>query len=68
MIDTKPWWRSRTVWASAVTLLAGVLHLTGINLDARLQDELAALLTASAEIGAGITAFVGRLKADRRIG
>ena len=36
MIDTKPWWRSRTVWASAVTLLAWVLHLTGFYLDARL--------------------------------
>jgi hypothetical protein len=67
MTDTKPWWRSRTVWASAVTLLAGLFHLAGIDLDARVQDELVELLTASAEIAAAVTAFIGRVKADARL-
>ena len=68
MTNTKPWWQSRTVWAAAVTMLAGLFHLAGIELSATLQDELVTLVTAFAEIAAGITAFIGRLKADARIG
>jgi hypothetical protein len=68
MTNTKPWWQSRTVWAAAVSLLAGLFHLAGLDLDASLQDELVTLLTACAQIAAGITAFIGRLKADARIG
>lgn len=68
MTNTKPWWLSRTVWAAAVTVLAGLFHLAGIELAATLQDELVTLVTACAEIAAGIIAFIGRLKADARIG
>ena len=68
MTNTKPWWQSKTVWAAAVTMLAGLFHLSGIELSATLQDELVTLVTACAEIAAGITAFIGRLKADARIG
>ena len=68
MTNTKPWWQSRTVWAAAVTMLAGLFHLADIELSATLQDELVTLVTACAEIAAGITAFIGRLKADARIG
>jgi hypothetical protein len=68
MTNTKPWWRSKTAWAAAVTVLAGLLNLTGINLDAAVQDELSSLITACAEIAAGIIAFIGRLQADTRIG
>jgi hypothetical protein len=49
-------------------MLAGLFHLAGIELSATLQDELLTLVTASAEIAAGIVAFIGRLKADARIG
>ena len=64
MNTTKPWWRSRTVWAAAVSVLAGLLGLAGLNLDATLQDELVTLLTGAAEIGAGIMAFIGRFQAS----
>lgn len=64
MNTTKPWWRSRTVWAAAVSVLAGLLGLAGLNLDATLQDELVNLLTGAAEIGAGIMAFIGRFQAS----
>ena len=53
MNTTKPWWQSRTAWAAAVSILAGLLGLAGVNLDARLQDELVTLLTGAAELGAG---------------
>lgn len=67
MNDTKPWWRSKTAWAAIIAVLAGLLHLAGLDFDARLQDELAGLLAATAEIGAGIAAFLGRLQADKRL-
>lgn len=67
MNDTKPWWRSRTAWAAAVTFMAGMLGLAGIDLDARVQDELATLLTAAAELVAGIIAFIGRFQAKTRL-
>ena len=67
MTDTKPWWRSRTAWAAAVTCLAGVLSLSGIDLDARVQDELATLLIAAAELAAGVIAFIGRFQATTRL-
>jgi hypothetical protein len=63
MNTTKPWWQSRTAWAAAVSVLAGLLALAGIDLDARLQDELVTLLTGAVEIGAGIMAFIGRFQA-----
>ena len=64
MNTAKPWWRSRTAWAAAVSVLAGLLGLAGLNLDATLQDELVTLLTGAAEIGAGIMAFIGRFQAS----
>lgn len=64
MNTSKPWWQSRTVWAAAVSVLAGLLGLAGLNLDATLQDELVTLLTGAAEIGAGIMAFIGRFQAS----
>lgn len=67
MNDTKPWWRSRTAWAAAVTFLAGLLGLAGIDLDASLQDELVTLLTATAELAAGVIAFIGRFQATTRL-
>jgi TctA family transporter len=67
MNTTKPWWQSRTAWAAAVTVLAGLLGLAGVDLDARLQDELVTLLTGAAEIGAGIMAFIGRFQASKTL-
>ena len=41
MNGTKVWWQSKTVWGSIVALLAGFATLTGLKLDATLQDQLA---------------------------
>lgn len=67
MNTSKPWRRSRTAWAAAVSVLAGLLGLAGLNLDATLQDELVTLLTGAAEIGAGIMAFIGRFQATKAL-
>lgn len=64
---TKPWWQSRTAWAAAVSVIAGLLGFSGIDLDARLQDELVTLVTAIAEVTAGVIAFIGRFQATTRL-
>ena len=64
MNNTKPWWQSKTVWASIIAVLAGMASLAGINLDATLQDELANLITAAAEVASGAVALLGRLQAQ----
>lgn len=67
MLNTKPWWQSKTVWAAIIAMLAGALSLTGLDLDATLQDELASLITSAMEIGAGALALVGRIQAQSQL-
>ena len=68
MNDVKPWYLSRTIWASAVTVvlgMAGTLKISVESVDeAALADMVFALVTALA----GLTAIVGRVQAKNRIG
>lgn len=68
MTDTKPWYLSRTIWASLVTILTAVggiigLPLAGIDGTA-LTDTLLQAITAIS----GLLAIFGRLNANARIG
>jgi hypothetical protein len=68
MTPTKPWYLSRTIWASLVTIATAMGGLFGLPADtvdnAALTD---ALLQAIAAI-AGLVAIFGRLSATERIG
>ena len=68
MTETKPWYQSRTIWASLVTVgaaLAGVVGLPVDGLDnSTLTDTLLQLVTAIA----GLVSIFGRLSARNRIG
>ncbi len=68
MNESKPWYLSRTIWASLVTVflaLAGIMHLPVEGVDgAALTDALIQAVTAVA----GIAAIFGRLSARDRIG
>ena len=68
MAPVKPWYASRTIWASIVAVLASVAGLVG----AEVEPDDAALLTDSimnvvAAAGA-IIAVIGRVVARSRIG
>jgi hypothetical protein len=63
MNGTKVWWQSKAVWGSAIAMVAGVVSLAGVQLDASLQDELASLLTGAGEVVGGALALYGRLTA-----
>lgn len=63
MTDTKIWWQSRGVWGSLVAMGAGVVSLTGIDLNASIQAELTDILvSATTLVGGGISLY-GRVKA-----
>ncbi|MDN2568000.1 hypothetical protein N1F89_17385 [Aquibium sp. A9E412] len=68
MTDTKPWYLSRTIWASLVTIVTAAGGLLGLPLagldNAALTD---ALLQAIAAISA-LVAIFGRIAARSRIG
>jgi hypothetical protein len=68
MTASKPWYLSRTIWASLVTILAAAMGLMGISGagidDAALTDAVLQAVTALA----GLIALFGRLLATDRIG
>ena len=67
MTETKPWYYSRTIWASLVTVasaFAGIVGLPVEGLDnSVLTDTLLQLVTAVA----GVVSIFGRLSARDRI-
>jgi hypothetical protein len=68
MTASKPWYLSRTIWASLVTILTaamGLMGLSGTGIDdAALTDAVLQAVTALA----GVIALFGRLSAKDRIG
>ena len=68
MIDSKPWYQSRTVWASVVAMLAAFGSLIGepgaAFADPALIDAILTVVSAVA----GFVALLGRLMARSRIG
>lgn len=68
MTDTKPWYLSRTIWASLVTValaVAGLFEIPVGGIDGNaLADALLQVVTALA----GLAAVIGRLSARERIG
>lgn len=67
MIVNKPWYLSRTIWASMVALLYPAGNLLGIPIGMVEQATLVDALMQLAAAGAGIFAIIGRLKATSRI-
>ena len=68
MNDQKPWYLSRTIWASIVSVgsaVAAVIGLPVAGLDgAALTDTLLQAITAIS----GLLAIFGRMRATTRIG
>lgn len=67
MNDSKPWYLSRTIWASIVTVLTGGAGLVGLPTGAvdngALTETILQLVTAIS----GLIAIFGRLSATNRI-
>ncbi len=68
MTNLKPWYLSRTIWASIVTTLIGLGGLSGMPVNG--IDSAAVTETVIQAITAlsGLAALFGRLSARERIG
>ena len=68
MIDLKPWYLSRTIWASLVAVLAALTGLFGLPADVLQDPAIPDLLLQAVTAVAGLIAIAGRLSAKARIG
>ena len=67
MDEIKPWYLSRTVWASVVAILAGACGVVGVPSEVVADPELVdAILRVVAAVAAIVSLF-GRLKAKSRL-
>lgn len=68
MNSTKPWYLSRTIWASLITVASAAGSMLGVPVGAIDNAALTdALLQAIAAVS-GLVAIFGRLQATERIG
>jgi hypothetical protein len=68
MTTSKPWYLSRTIWASIVTVLTGAVGLTGLPIDGLDSSALTDTLLQAISAVSGLIAVFGRLSAKHRIG
>ena len=68
MIATKPWYLSRTIWASVITVLSGVAGLSGLPVEDLDHAALVETLLQAGSAISGLIAVFGRLSAKHRIG
>ncbi|MFC3209112.1 hypothetical protein [Aquamicrobium soli] len=68
MMTSKPWYFSRTIWASIVTILTGAAGLVGLPLDGLDDGALTDTLLQAVSAVSGLVAVFGRLSAKHRIG
>ena len=60
MTNTTLWWQSKTVWGTALAMLAGVSGLAGIDLNQSVQNELTDILTSAGALVGGAFSLYGR--------
>ena len=63
----KPWYLSRTIWASLVAVVAIVSPAVGVTLDAPMQGQIVDVALATIGVAASLFAIVGRLVATTKI-
>ncbi|NMG38984.1 hypothetical protein GRZ55_07000 [Chelativorans sp. ZYF759] len=68
MEQSKPWYRSRTIWASLVTVAAALAAIVGIPFAEADQAMLTETILQTVTAVGGLVALVGRLVARSRIG
>lgn len=68
MKDTKPWYQSRTILASMVTIAVAVAGMAGLPVGVSDGSALAESLVEGIAAISGVVAILGRLSARHRIG
>lgn len=68
MTTTKPWYLSRTIWASAVTVAVSVGGVLGLPLDGVDGSSVTDTLLQAVTAVTGLIALFGRVSASTKIG
>ncbi|MFC5385360.1 hypothetical protein ACFPLB_05180 [Aquamicrobium segne] len=68
MIAIKPWYFSRTIWASLITVLTGAAGLSGLPVEAGDGGLITDTVLQGVSAVSGLIAIFGRLSAKDRIG
>lgn len=68
MTTTKPWYLSRTIWASAVTVAVSVGGVLGLPLDGVDGSSVTDTLLQAVTAVTGLIALFGRVGASTKIG
>lgn len=67
MDGAKPWYLSRTIWASLVTVLLAFAGMLGLPVDELDGAALSDAIVQAVMAVAGVVAILGRLNARARI-
>jgi len=67
MSDSKPWYYSKTIWASLIAVVATIGSAFGMNVDEATQSQLAENAVQLVAIAASLLAVFGRLTATSEI-
>ncbi|WP_274424855.1 hypothetical protein [Chelativorans sp. YIM 93263] len=67
MAETKPWYLSRTIWASIVTVVSGMGGLFGLPVEDIDRQALTDTLLQAVIAVSGLFAILGRVRATSRI-
>ena len=68
MTTAKPWYLSRTIWASLVTIVTAFAGLTGVPIEGIDNSALTETILQAITAVSGLVAIFGRLSAKDRIG
>ncbi|MCB1455843.1 MAG: hypothetical protein KDJ48_08475 [Nitratireductor sp.] len=63
MVDEKPWFMSKTIWGSLISVAAAFTATLGISLDQAAQSEIADALVQLIGAAGALIAIYGRLTA-----
>ena len=71
-MDTKDWWKSRTMWGVIISIIASLLQMLGVaQITLEEQSNLAQLIvnvaTGLSEIIGFLMIIIGRIRADKPI-
>ncbi len=67
MIDEKPWYLSKTIWGSLISVAAAFTGMIGLSLDAAAQVQIADALVQMVGAAGALLAIYGRLSATQVI-
>ncbi len=67
MDDLKHWYNSKTIWGALISVIASLLHVSGINIAAADQGQLVDSIVNIAGALGGLLAVYGRVTATSAI-